>query len=153
MLLAGAAALVFTACTPPKRWVIRSNDGEFIEYAGSATLSGTYFSDPSSEELQQWVCFFPDDASQRSLPRDGVSRSPHWMCFSNSAAAKAWLGLDEALDVDSSCYQGPAEVTVQGYLRYVAESEGVSLAELIQVQRHGAPVAVACPVVLPAAGP
>jgi hypothetical protein len=120
------------------------NDGEFIEYGGSATLSGFFFSDLNNLEIQDLACFVPDGASQKLLPLDSDVNPLHWMCFSNSSEAKQLLGLGTASDSGSSCSMGPAKVTIRDYRRYIGESEGVSSSELTSVHQAGAASAVPC---------
>lgn len=140
-------SFTLASCSMPSQLLILKNDGEFIEYTGSATLSGLYFSDPSNLETQQLVCFLPDRSSQKLLPQDSYVNPFHWMCFSNSTEAKGLLGLDSVPDLDSACYKGSAMITIRNYHRYIAESEGVSYSKLTSVHRHDAASAVPCPYV------
>jgi|SRR5690606_35355122 len=147
IVLAVATPLVAIACSASAEMLLINNDGEFMEYAGTTTLAGVYFTDPSNIEIQDFVCFLPDSDSQRRLPQDSDVNPVHWMCFSNSAEARELLGLKEFSHSDSKCLRGSAEVTVGNYRRYVAESEGVSLSELIDVHQHSEASALPCDVV------
>lgn len=142
-----AVTLTFCAlasCSVPGRLFMLRDDGEFIEYGGSATLHGFYFLDPSNLETKDLVCFLPDGPSQKLLPQDSNVNSLHWMCFSNSASAKGLFGLDSTRDNDSSCYRGSAKITMRNYHRYVGESEGVSSSELTTVHQHDAASNIPC---------
>lgn len=138
--------LVVIACSAPAQLILLSNDGEFIDYSGTATLSGTYFLDLSNLEIQDLVCFHPDEPSQKLLPTRPDLNHPHWMCFSNSAEARKLFGLTSPRRTDSDCYKGYAKLTVRNYRRYIAESEGVSLSEIAAVHQHSAGSAVPCDV-------
>lgn len=142
--LAITASFAVIACSTPAQLLMSSNDGEFIDYVGTATLSGAYFIDPSNVEIQDFVCFCPDDASQALLPQDSDANPFHWMCFSDSAEARERLGLNSFQRSDSACYKGSARITVRNYRRYVAESEGVSFSDLIKVHQHSIASAVPC---------
>ncbi|MGY0612460.1 hypothetical protein [Luteimonas sp. A501] len=139
-----AAPFSAISCSTPVQMFMLSNDGEFIDYAGTATISGFYFVNPSNIEIHDAVCFFPDDSSQKSLPQDSDGNPFHWMCFSNNAEAREMLGLDSLQHSDSACYQGYAKITVESYRRYVAESEGVSFSELTNTHQHSAASVVSC---------
>ncbi len=142
-----AAPLTAIACSASTQMLMLSNDGEFIEYAGTSTLSGAYFTDPGDIEINDFVCFLPDGSSQKLLPQDSALNPIHWMCFSNSAEARGLLGLQNHQLSDPECFRGSATVTIGNYRRYIAESEGISLFELIDVHQQGAASAVPCDVV------
>lgn len=142
-----AVLLVVIACSETSQLILLSNDGEFIEYSGTSTLSGTYFLDPSNLEIQDLVCFQPDEPSQKLLPTRQDLNHPHWMCFSNSAEARKLFGLTSPQRTDSDCYKGYAKITVRNYRRYIAESEGVSLSEIAAVHHHSTGSTVPCDVV------
>lgn len=136
--------LVVIACPAPAQLILLSNDGEFIDYSGTATLSGTYFLNPSNLEIQDLVCFHPDESSQKLLPTHSDLNHPHWMCFSNSAEARKLFGLTSPRLRASDCYKGYAKITVRNYRRYIAESEGVSLSEITAIHQHSAGSTVPC---------
>lgn len=137
-------AFALMACSTPAQLLMLSNDGEFINYTGTATLNGAYFSNPSNIEIHEFVCFLPDDHSQELLPHDSDVNPFHWMCFSNSAEARELFGLKSLRNLDSVCHKGLASITVRNYRRYIAESEGVSFSELTNVHQHSAASEVPC---------
>ena len=132
------------ACSTDSNFRILSDDGEFVDYAGTATVNGVYFLDPNNIETNDLVCFLPDALGQKSLPQDSVNNQFHWMCFSNSVEAKILLELTSLQDMDSTCYKGSASITMKDYHRYIAESEGISRTELVNVFRHSVASAVPC---------
>ena len=145
MALAVAASLGGVSCAASGPLQVLDNDGEFIRYAGSIELSGTYHSGPGNLELMDQVCFLPDAAGQRRLPQAPGQDAPHRLCFSNGDDARQWLGL-EAHAPDRPCLRGNARLTIRDYQRYIAESEGTSRAELVALHAHGPATVVACDV-------
>lgn len=138
-----AASLGSASCAASGPLQVLDNDGEFIRYAGSIELSGTYYSDPGNLELMDHVCFLPDASGQRRLPQAPGEGAPHRLCFSNSDDARQWLGL-EAPAPEEPCLRGDARLTIRDYQRYIAESEGMSHAELVAIHAHGPAAVVAC---------
>ena len=132
------------ACATDSNFRMVSNDGEFVDYAGTATMNGVYFLDPNNIETSDLVCFLPDALGQESLPQDSATNPFHWMCFSNSVEARLLLKLTSLQDMDSTCYKGSASITMKDYHRYIAESEGISRTELVNVFRHSVASAVPC---------
>lgn len=139
-----ALAVTVAGCAIPQRLVMVSSDGEYIEYAGSATLSGVYFSDSQDLEIQQLVCFFPDALGQQVLPHDSPANPFHWMCFSNSMEARGLLELEPDPGLGPGCHHGSATVTIQSYRRYIAESEGSSFAELVAAHEYTPASTISC---------
>lgn len=137
-------AVTVIGCAMLQGLVMVSSDGEYMEYAGFATLSGVYFSDPQNLEIQQLLCFVPDAHGQQVLPHDSPANPFHWMCFSNSMKARRLLELEPDPDLASGCYHGSVTVTIQGYRRYIAESEGSSFSKLVASHEHGPASSISC---------
>lgn len=138
------ASLGSASCVASGPLLMLDNDGEFIRYAGSIELSGTYYSEPGNLEFMDQVCFLPDASGQQRLPQAPGESSPHRLCFSNSDDVRQWLGLKAPTAPEAPCLRGDARLTIRDYQRYIAESEGTSHAELVALHAHGPAVVVAC---------
>lgn len=147
--LVTVSCMAAISCTSHQPLVELSNDGEFIEYAGSITLSGFYFSDQGNIETQDFVCFWPNSDGQALLPKGPDVKGYHWMCFSNGDEAKNLFDPGPHESEYSGCYKGLATVSIKDYSRYIAESEGISFAELTHVYQHSAATPLPCESMFP----
>ena len=66
--------------------------------AGAVTVTGTYGHRTDDESLQMLgglLCFRPDEASAKRLPRPPRTSSLTWFCFQNSKTAMKQLGIND----------------------------------------------------------
>lgn len=115
----------------------------YTSYEGSITVSGRYEEFNPDTMLGGGLCFHADEATGYLIPREADFWAPGepdirnpWFCFSNQAAAKKMLGVDDKkifADKTVDCFSGPATVTVSHYVTDKLESETSDKAQLDKV--------------------
>jgi hypothetical protein len=103
-----------------------ADDNLTAQFRGEATLSGTYTHDSEDSMLGEQVCFSPDQASAKLLPRViGESRDPYGFCFSNLDEAKKQFPKVGA--------SGQINVKISDFEVVVYPGEGSNWAKLVEV--------------------
>jgi hypothetical protein len=96
-----------------------------VRFEGAIDLTGEIRPHPADPESDA-VCFFPDDASARRLPRlAGDERYP-WMCFENGEEARRLLPPESE--------GGALSVTVENFLYAFSYSDVHNAARLISAE-------------------
>lgn len=124
-----------------------SRGERYTSYEGSITVSGRYEEFNPDTMLGGGLCFTADEKTGYLIPREPDfwgpgepdTRNP-WFCFSNQAAAKKTLGVDDKkifADKTVDCFSGPATVTVSRYVTDKLESETSDKAQLDKVISSG----------------
>lgn len=119
------------------------DDGRFVSYSGSITVSGKYQELYPETLLGGELCFYPDNETGYLIPRDpnlwgpgnGDTRNP-WFCFKNQDKAKQMFGINDAKifsDKTIECIQGKATVEVSNYVVDKLESEVFDTANLDRI--------------------
>lgn len=119
------------------------DDGRFVSYSGSITVSGNYQELYPETLLGGELCFYPDNETGYLIPRDpnlwgpgnGDTRTP-WFCFNNQDKAKEIFGINDTKifsDKTVECIQGRATVQVSNYVVDKLESEVFDTANLDKI--------------------
>lgn len=98
----------------------------------------------SQELLGDQVCFYPDAASSRLLPRKASDPRLAWFCISSSAQARQLLHIEAELSPSSCGLQGQALIEVEAYRVYEGEGDGHDLAQLRRVISVSKPRPLPC---------
>ena len=100
-------------------------DGRFVYYDGSITVSGKYQELYPETLLGGELCFYADDETGYLIPRDpnlwgegnGDTRIP-WFCFNDQDNVKELFGIDDNAifsDETIECIQGKATIVISNY--------------------------------------
>lgn len=103
----------------------------------SLTLSGRYEFGADAETFEMLagkVCFYPNAASAKLLPRPKSDKRLAWLCFMNTAQAQKLLSI--SLDKNDCVVSGTATVKVKDYQVYSEESDGFDTATLLSVKNN-----------------
>ena len=119
------------------------DDGRYVYYSGSITVSGNYRELLPETLLGGELCFYPDSETGYLIPRDpnlwgegnGDGRAP-WFCFKNQDKAKEMFGINDTeifSDKTIECVGGKAVIIVSNYVVNKSESEVFDTANLDRI--------------------
>jgi hypothetical protein len=122
-------------------------DGRYVEYQGELTLSGRFERLQDSITLD-WrgdrVCFFPDAAQAKLLPRAFATNKPAMFCFNNTRFAISTLGLPPQPPANECGMTGTATVSISRYVVENGVGETYDLATLVKAQNISPLKSVPC---------
>lgn len=125
-----------------------SRDGRYVEYQGELTLRGRFERLQDSTTLD-WrgdrVCFFPEAALVKQLPRAFPTNKPAMFCFNNTRSAITALGLPAQPPAGFCGMNGTASVTISRYVVENGMGETYDLATLVKAENVSPLKTVACP--------
>ncbi|HOX60553.1 MAG TPA: hypothetical protein PLV72_00920 [Candidatus Magasanikbacteria bacterium] len=118
-------------------------DGRFVYYDGSITISGKYQEFYPETLLGSELCFYADDETGYLIPRDpnlwgegnGDNRIP-WFCFNDQDNVKEMFGIDDSAifsDKTIECIQGKATIVISNYKVDKLESSVFDTANLDKI--------------------
>ncbi|MFP5430528.1 MAG: hypothetical protein ACLGHE_06050 [Gammaproteobacteria bacterium] len=125
-----------------------SRDGRYVEYQGDLTLSGRFERLQDSITLD-WrgdrVCFFPEAAQVKQLPRAFASNKPAMFCFNNTRSAINALGLPPQPPAGACGMSGTATVSISRYVVENGMGETYDLATFVKADNVSPLKSVLCP--------
>lgn len=133
--------------TQAQNFKYQNTAGDFKNYRGQVTLTGTYSRNLDPEYVDYLgddICFQPDQAYTNLIPRPKGDTRTAWFCFSNFDQAKATFKLPDHIKKGYCTYEGKATITIKNYQLFFIESEGFDLTQLVSAQNITPPKAVKC---------
>lgn len=125
-----------------------SRDGRYVEYQGELTLNGRFERLQDSITLD-WrgdrVCFYPDAAQVKLLPRAFASNKPAMFCFTNTRSTIAALGLPPQPPAGACGMAGTATVSISRYVVENGMGETYDLATFVKADNVSPLKTVPCP--------
>ncbi|HQZ58786.1 MAG TPA: hypothetical protein PLQ39_03690 [Acinetobacter sp.] len=125
----------------------QKDDYGFKHYKGQATLTGTYsrILDPQYlEYMGDTICFEPNKASSRLIPRQKGDTSEVRFCFSNFDKAEKVFQLPNTIKKNYCQYEGQATIYIKDYKLFTEETEGFNATQLIAAKNISPAKAVKC---------
>ncbi|MDP2229006.1 MAG: hypothetical protein Q8J78_16195 [Moraxellaceae bacterium] len=145
-VLLSSVALVLALPVQADTFKLVNRDGRYAEYEGTMVMTGRFERRQDAETLD-WrgdrVCFFPEAADVKKLPRVFDSRPPMF-CFSNSRSAVTQLQLPAQPPAGSCGIGGRATVNISRYIVENGVGETYDMAMLNQVSDVTPLTAVPC---------
>lgn len=100
------------------------------------TFTGRYEYNPNDELLGDIVCFYPDAATAKRLPRSETDHRSAWFCFDNIAQSKKMLNISSQHSTSQCGITGTATVFVSQYKVFEEETDGYDSAFLQSVKNN-----------------
>jgi len=97
------------------------------------TLTGRYEYKPDDELLGDIVCFYPNAATAKRLPRPENDHRLSWFCFDNIAQSKKMLNISSTSHCDIT---GTVTVSVNHYKVFAEAADGYDTAVLQSVKNN-----------------
>lgn len=144
-ILAAFMSLPILAQAQPFQY--QKTSGDFKHYSGQVTLTGTYSRNLDPEYIDYMgdaICFKPDSAYTKLIPRPKGDTRTAWFCFSNFDKAKATFKLSNQIKKGYCTYEGKATITIKNYDLFFIESEGFDLTQLVSAKNITPAKAVKC---------
>ena len=102
---------------------------------GPFAFTGQY--EVNLEMLSGFLCFRPDKATEKFVPRPAGDERLGWFCFRNNLEAFKILGMDKVGELGKDCIaiKGEASIRTKDHQLFIGDTAGADLMTLTEVTK------------------